>query len=126
MVAYNFQKRFAPHIVSGRKRHTIRADRRRHARPGEAIQLFIGMRTKGCAKIIADPICEAVKPIAILLHDNRINAIWIDDQQLEQSECERLAFHDGFGNLEEMHSCFLEMHGSGLFEGVIICWQGAD
>lgn len=49
MVAYSFQKRFVEPIRSGRKRQTIRADRKRHARPGEVLQLYSGMRTNAIA-----------------------------------------------------------------------------
>ena len=65
MVAYSFQRRFAPPISTLVKRQTIRADRRRHARPGEMLQLFTGMRTRHCAKIIADPRCLSVEPIVL-------------------------------------------------------------
>lgn len=39
MVAYSFRKRFGPPILAGTKAQTIRADRKRHARPGEEVQL---------------------------------------------------------------------------------------
>jgi hypothetical protein len=59
MVAYSFQKQFVPAIISGKKRQTIRAfGKRRHAYVGEPIQLYVGMRTKQCAKIIPDQICN--------------------------------------------------------------------
>jgi len=35
MVAYSFRARFREPILVGAKRQTIRADRKRHARPGE-------------------------------------------------------------------------------------------
>ena len=38
MVAYSFKQQFAPAILSGAKCQTIRADRKRHAREGEAVQ----------------------------------------------------------------------------------------
>ncbi|MEJ0016825.1 MAG: ASCH domain-containing protein [Acetobacteraceae bacterium] len=49
MVAYSFKRDFAAPILAGIKRQTIRADRRRHARPGEVLQLYTGMRTKHAA-----------------------------------------------------------------------------
>lgn len=47
MVAYNFQARFAPLVESGRKTITIRTrgTARRHARPGDRVQLYTGHRT---------------------------------------------------------------------------------
>lgn len=49
MVAYSFQKQFSAPILAGTKTGTIRAGRNRpsrHARPGEYIQLYTGLRTK--------------------------------------------------------------------------------
>lgn len=71
MVAYNFQSRFAGPIKRGEKSHTIRKNgKRRHARPGEPLQLYTGMRTKSCKKIIVkDPVCVFCKTIRIYIGD---------------------------------------------------------
>ena len=69
MVAYGFKKYFVPQIEDGSKTHTIRGQRRRHAHVDEPIQLYQGMRTKYCRKIIADPVCIAVLPIIIMSSD---------------------------------------------------------
>lgn len=61
MVAYSFQAMFCPPIVDRIKRQTIRAlGARRHAREGEDVQLYRGMRTKHCAKIIPDVRCLGI------------------------------------------------------------------
>jgi hypothetical protein len=66
MVAYNFQKAFAPLVESGQKRQTLRFPRRRDARPGEPIQLFTAQRTRYCRKLIdPDPICLEVSPVTL-------------------------------------------------------------
>jgi hypothetical protein len=66
MVAYNFQKAFAPLVESGQKRQTLRFPRRRDARPGEPLQLFTAQRTKYCRKLIdPDPICLEVSPVTL-------------------------------------------------------------
>lgn len=65
MVAYSFQKMFAEDIRFGLKWHTVRGERKRHARPGETMQLYTGMRTKHCKRIIEDPKVEAVQPIML-------------------------------------------------------------
>ncbi|MFK5597639.1 hypothetical protein ACFZ8E_11600 [Methylobacterium sp. HMF5984] len=57
MVAYSFKARFAAPILAGTKAQTIPAERTgrsRHARPGEQLQLFSGMRTKHCLRL-GDP-----------------------------------------------------------------------
>ena len=52
MVAYSFNSRFEVAIREGWKTQTIRAGRKRHARPGEMLQLFCGMRTAHCRKAL--------------------------------------------------------------------------
>ncbi|MBY6243877.1 ASCH domain-containing protein [Methylosinus sp. Sm6] len=71
MVAYSFQKRFAEPIVERRKRQTIRGNRKRHARLGEPMQLYVGMRTKHCRKIIHDPVCTGLEPFQMDLRSLR-------------------------------------------------------
>ncbi|MEO0853724.1 MAG: ASCH domain-containing protein, partial [Cyanobacteria bacterium J06648_11] len=79
MVAYNFRSEFADAVADGHKPHTIRAPRQtRHARPGEPIQLYTGMRSKQCRKLLTpDPICVAVLPINISL-----NGVYLDGVRL--------------------------------------------
>ena len=74
MVAYNFQEQFVAAIVDGRKRQTIRAiGKKRHAEPGERIQLYTGMRQPGCRKIIDDPVCVLAMPIRI--SENHVESV---------------------------------------------------
>lgn len=60
MVAYSFKSGFVPAIRARTKRQTIRLPRPRHARPGEMLQTYCGMRTKSCFRIIPDPRCIGV------------------------------------------------------------------
>ncbi|MBC7313573.1 MAG: ASCH domain-containing protein, partial [Rhizobium sp.] len=99
MVAYGFKKYFAPQIEDGSKGHTIRGHRRRHAHVGEPVQLFTGLRTRHCAKIIPDPTCIAVVPIVIMSSDllsAGIAYIEIDGRPLHRDEIEPFAISDGF------------------------------
>jgi hypothetical protein len=63
-VAYSFQRRFVAPILAGTKRQTIRAERKRHARPGEVVSLYHGMRTRQCFLIAQAP-CVDVQPIRL-------------------------------------------------------------
>ncbi|MBF0375797.1 MAG: ASCH domain-containing protein [Alphaproteobacteria bacterium] len=63
-MAYSFKARFADPIETGQKRQTIRKDRRRHARPGETIQLYTAQRTIHC-RLIGTATCVAVHRIEI-------------------------------------------------------------
>ena len=67
MPAYTFQSRFAPLVASGEKRQTIRAiGKRRHAAVGDRIQLYTGMRTKACRKLVTpDPVCTFAAAVYI-------------------------------------------------------------
>lgn len=131
MSAYNFKARYVEHIRSGRKRHTIRAEgKRRHARPGERVQLYTGMRTKACRKIMPDPLCTKVESIEMarvpLILPNGEEAgftlvsVCIDGQRLEPDECVSLAYADGFDNFTQM----VDFFESRLpFKGKLIHWR---
>ncbi|MCA9137263.1 MAG: ASCH domain-containing protein [Planctomycetales bacterium] len=125
MVAYNFQKQFAEPIRSGLKTHTIRRDgKRRHARPGEHLQLYTGMRTRSCEKIIPDPICSAVHPIIILVGETSIHRITIERNGSVHSleKLGQFAIDDGFESLEAFHRFWKDFHGVGAFQGRLISW----
>lgn len=142
MVAYGFKKFFAPQIEDGSKAHTIRGHRRRHAHVGEPVQLFTGMRTRYCAKIIADPICIAVLPIVIISSEllaDGIAYIEIDGKPLHRDEIEPFAISDGFAPdrlagltpayligetaRETMGRFWRSEHNGNRFEGVIVKWR---
>ncbi len=141
MVAYGFKSFFAPQIEDGSKTHTIRGHRRRHAHVGEALQLFCGLRTRHCRKIIADPVCLSVRPILIMssdLIDAGIAYIEIDGMPLRRDEIEDFAVSDGFDPArlagfappsligasarETMGRFWRQSQTTSRFEGVIIGW----
>ena len=135
MVAYSFKSMFVPAIEAGIKCQTVRADRRRHARKGEPIQLYTGMRTKQCRKIGPDPICTAVWPIEICtshLAEDWIVAISICGIPLTRDEIEAFADADGFAPtvLGTSKSARVSMgafwkanHPEGRWQGVVIKWE---
>lgn len=142
MVAYGFKPFFGPQIEDRTKTHTIRGNRRRHAHVGELVQLFVGMRTRHCRKIIADPTCIAVLPIVIMssdLLDAGIAYIEIDGRPLHRDEIEPFAKSDGFDPArlvglapsrligatarETMGRFWRESHEGRRFEGVIVRWN---
>lgn len=144
MVAYSFKPFFAPQIADGWKTQTVRADRRRHARPGEQLQLFVGMRTRNCRKILdRDPTCLFVSPITIQTNTTPegIGSIAIDGRNLHPDEIEAFARADGFAPERlrsepgitilgpSARSCmglfWLMSHGAGRFDGVLIKWEPA-
>ena len=123
MSAYNFQARFAPAVASGQKRQTIRRLRksgRRHALPGEALQLYTGYGSSLAYKLVEpDPTCLSVDPVSIIKVDDDVQVL-VRDEPLSLLELERLARADGFDNIRLFLLFFVE---SGLpFEGVLIKW----
>ncbi len=122
MVAYSFQPRFAPLIVEGLKTQTIRADRLRHARVGERLQLFTGMRTAQCRKIIPDPVCYLVEPIDMTFSKGRITRVVVGG--LPVRKLDYFAGFDGFQDIEDMSLFWTLQHGisSGIWSGVLIEW----
>ncbi|MBX3580808.1 MAG: ASCH domain-containing protein [Rhizobiaceae bacterium] len=150
MVAYFFAPQFRGQVAALTKLQTVRADRRRHARPGEAVQLYAGMRTKHCVKLVdPDPICVSVHSIEISttpLLDEFIAAISIDGVPLDRDGIEAFARADGFapehfgehrfpakgdGALVPatarywMGWWWMRTHNAGRFEGVLIKWRPA-
>ena len=134
MVAYSFKARFADSILAGSKAQTIRAmGRRRHARLGDELQLYTGMRTKHC-RLIARPTCESVTPVR-LTFSRAFGPLsfWIDGVLLGCDAMERFARADGFGGetapiaVLDMTAFWFAAHGRGVdeidFSGFVIAWQ---
>lgn len=128
MVAYSFQKQFAAPILSGRKSHTIRAPRKRHARPGEALQLYTGMRTKHC-RLVARAMCEAVVPVIILFRRDQLrivgDSVQIDGRTIAgRADLDAFADSDGFADWLELRAFWEKHHGEvTMFQGLLIKWR---
>lgn len=138
MVAYSFKNFFVPQIVTGIKCQTVRADRKRHAQIGEAIQLYEGMRTKSCRKIIPDVLCAARKHIAIEWRSGSFVRVEIEGCSLDDNAIEIFARYDGFAP-EHINGLALDLDGktarlnmemfwisnhpgTHVFEGVLLAW----
>ncbi|GJD97739.1 hypothetical protein [Methylobacterium iners] len=124
MVAYSFKKQFVPSIRQGTKNQTIRAERKRHARPGERVQLYQGMRTRYCS-LIAEPICEAVLPIIIEL-DAQI--VMLDERIITDPDAlDAFAVSDGFAEWSKLDAFWRRTHpGTSVFRGVLVRWTPLD
>lgn len=131
MVAYSFKKQFTAPILAGTKAQTMRADRKRHARPGELVQLFTGMRTKHCRRL-GEALCLEVAPVRIELpRARRVPEVMIFTPDgdlarhvLTPSALLAFARADGFRDFDELHAFWAEEHpGVDTFHGVLIRWQ---
>lgn len=140
MVAYSFKRQFVDPIKVGLglrgselarpivppKRQTIRADRKRHARPGEELQLYCGMRTRHCF-LIGRAKCLAVRGIhlvfdarTILIERAEMSAI---KDWLLYRDADAFARSDGFKHFEEMQAFWDAEHGVAEFTGFLIQWE---
>ena len=124
MVAYSFRPQFVAQVEAGTKTQTVRADRKRHARPGEELQLYTGMRTRQC-RLIRRARCIDVHPITLLFDD--------DDDEAEgiilpgfgfPGGLEGFALSDGFASWAELKA-FWRRHHPGIdeFTGRLILWE---
>ena len=136
MVAYSFAPQFAEAVSTGVKRQTVRGPRKRHARPGESLQLYCAMRTRHCYKLVeADPVCIDVQPIRIVVSrqtEQLIKSIEIDGVALDDTTIDAFASADGFQapvtepwawSRRLMGAFWLDRHGAGNFDGFLIRWE---
>lgn len=121
MVAYSFMKRFIEPVLTGRKSQTIRGERKRHARAGEVIQIYYGMRTKYC-RLIGTARCWSVDPITL---DLQIGVIeWRGVHMVAIPALDHFARCDGFAGWQEMRQFWRDYHpGLPVFSGVLIHWR---
>lgn len=123
MVAYSFAAQFIHPIVTGTKCQTIRADRKRHARAGEALQLYTAMRTKQC-RLIGRAACESVAPITIDLRDHWIDFPATGVRYTNARDLDFFARIDGFADWSAMLAFWRANHPEApvVFSGMIIRW----
>ena len=129
MPAYSFKERFCPMILDGSKSQTIRANRKGrqgHAKPGDRVYLYFGMRTKWCKKL-GEAICKETSDIRI----TEEGEIFVNNFLVPDGEKEAFAWKDGFRPDEPTSNSFASF---GLmmrfwsathslpFEGKIIYW----
>lgn len=139
MVAYSFAPQFEDPILAGLKDQTVRGNRKRHARVGEPMQLYTGMRTKHCRKIMSpDPICAVVIPILIEVDatfSEIISSIELGGHALPDDTIESFAIRDGFVQDADssarrcMGQFWLKHHSTKQpwfdFDGVVLRWRTA-
>jgi hypothetical protein len=123
MTAYSFQPRFIEPIRQGYKRQTIRAvGLRPHVRVGGLIQLYTGMRTAHCARILPDVVCIDVQPCTIVFDDASV-ITRITTSGIPVRDLDAFAVRDGFTGLEDMAAFWAKHHGDfARFDGLLIEW----
>jgi hypothetical protein len=125
MVAYSFKARFVEPIQSGLKAQTIRAERKRHARPGEALQLYTAMRTKQCT-LVGTATCARIDPIRLDFDCGRIEFPATGLALTMLPELDAFARIDGFDDWRGMMAFWAREHPGDQFSGVIIHWTNFE
>ena len=121
MVAYSFQQRFVAPILAGTKHQTIRAERKRHARKGETLQLYTGMRTRHCS-LIGVALCTDVSRLRLGIEGDWLEAR--DWRWHARGRLDGFARDDGFADWPEMQHFWRQQHpGIPIFTGVLIRWN---
>jgi hypothetical protein len=118
MVAYSFQVRFCEPILDGTKGGTIRGERLRgHARPGDALQLYTGMRTRHCRLITRKTCCDLSRLLLNFERDQvHISAGCARDTSSRPvdfhtaSQLDIFARFDGFNEWGELKTFWRETH----------------
>jgi hypothetical protein len=127
MVAYNFKAEFAERVEQRQKLTTIRAlGKRRHAKPGDRIQLYTGQRTKGCRKLTKrDPICVFSLPVTIRDAAHLVQIVRAETLEMVYSPWEQdaIAQLDGFKHSGDLRSFFV---GSFDQPMVLVRWTFVD
>lgn len=144
MVAYSFKERFIAPISAGLgknvpgatpKRQTIRnttgpsGKPRRHARPGEAVQLYYAQRHPKLCRKLGDGICKETLPISMKVGVKRGDmVIGIRGTVLVRAAAEQFARDDGFADLADMWDFWRAEHGKKnreafTFTGTLIRWD---
>jgi hypothetical protein len=116
-----FQRRFAPFVLDGSKTHTIRAVRKIPPKVGETCHCYVDPRQKTMRLLGRWP-CVRVEEIII----TRYQLVYVEDQILSRSECNSLAWRDGFRSADRGRA-FEEMmefwEGRLPFRGQVIHWR---
>lgn len=120
MGLYNFQERFVPFILSGAKTHTIRATRKYPDKLGNTLHLYTGLRVKGKTRLLMRAPCVKVETILIRSLEPSMFDVFIDGNELNLDELERLAKRDGFSGWADMAAFW---KGRLPFTGHVIHWR---
>lgn len=121
MVAYSFKREFAQPITERVKRQTVRADRKRHARVGETLQLYTGMRTRSC-RLIGLAVCVGVGEVRLDFQAESVS-LWTGVILRSPVDLAAYAARDGFMSWDAMRQFWAAEHPqTPVFTGVQVEW----
>lgn len=127
MPLLGFRPRFGPAILDGVKRQTIRAprkDARPHAREGDTLHLYTGLRTKNARKL-GTATCLGVDEVYMNFQRNAVTVTTDLGVRpiLSFDALDDFAKADGLEDWADMKATFAALHGDGVeFRGALIRW----
>lgn len=119
---FGFREAFVHEVETGRKRQTIRAERkdRRRPAPGDTARCYERLRTKGSRLIYTGTIFE-VFPVDILFFATKVVSNGV---RLNSGEIDAFARLDGFADAHEFFHWFHQAHGP-QFHGWCVRWRSS-
>ena len=120
---FGFRKQFAPAVISGAKRQTVRQERKDRKRPdkGDRVTLWSGLRTAYCERLGEGAVTGCFR-VTIRFEDG---ALLFDGEEVSGARAETFAQQDGFESFKAMEDWFHETHGPRDFHGCCVQWQAA-
>jgi len=104
-------------IISGAKRQSIRADRKKPIKVGDKLYLYWKQRSPECEKL-GETVCTKVSKS--LINQDGVN---VDDKIIiNQTGLDQFAIADGFDNWQQLIEFFDKTHGL-PFTGNLIEWD---
>ena len=130
MVAYNYQREFVEDLLAGRKTSTLRMrGKKRHARPGEMVDHWHGLRTKQACKL-GTAMCETAEPCTLAVYGASFFQLTyierIDDGRSPDRRypaMPAIALMEAFPNVYQMREWFLLRYGEGEHAMIQVTWD---
>jgi|GEM_PF-6290795 len=131
-----FKKQFAPKILDGSKKFTIRNPRKVEPKLGEQLHMYTGLRNKSCEKITSEHTLKSIQLLDLIILKRPDGSGWmdvhVDGKEIEQIDFNRLISADGFDSIPDFVSYWLsgiKADKDGIFymeaEGLIMYhWTG--
>lgn len=115
MPLYNFQKRFADNVESGKKLQTIRRRRKRLTVAGEMLHLYTGLRSK-FSRLLRRAKCTRVLPIEIYatpveVVSRQFVQVKVGPEWISSEELDDFARADGFIDADDFYAFWRDVHG---------------
>lgn len=119
-----FEIKFNNTVIHSPKIHTIREDKKNRWKRGTKIDFFINCRQKNMFRFA--PVLEVTSTQRIFMtympHIGNGFQVSIGGNEISKEEIKKLAFNDGFENVEDFENYFISVMKEDEFSGKIIHW----